>query len=152
MAAPLFGRDCVWRVTASVELIGWSPFADMRTQIEGAALRCYFSLGKTVAIAAERPLASRRASFFIRKPVALKAKPAGASLRFLQGSVLRQGPDRHHQGIAVRPQRRWKATLPVFQGRSHMPIHSRLIYQYAKLVIFLAVWIALAWSIWRLLS
>jgi hypothetical protein len=24
MAAPLFGRDCVWRVTAFVELIGWS--------------------------------------------------------------------------------------------------------------------------------
>src|ERR1700738_2545626 len=70
MAAPLFGRDCVWRVTAFVELIGWSLVADMRTQIEGAALRRYFSLGKTVAIVAERPLASRRASSFIRKPVA----------------------------------------------------------------------------------
>jgi hypothetical protein len=44
MAAPLFGRDCVWRVTASVELIGWYPVADMRTQIERAALRRYFSL------------------------------------------------------------------------------------------------------------
>jgi hypothetical protein len=44
MAAPLFGRDCVWRATASVELIGWYPVAEMRTQIERAALRRYFSL------------------------------------------------------------------------------------------------------------
>jgi hypothetical protein len=44
MAAPLFGRDCAWRVKASVELISWSPVADMRTQIERAALRRYFSL------------------------------------------------------------------------------------------------------------
>jgi hypothetical protein len=55
MAAPLFGRDCAWCVKASVELIGWSPVADMRTQIERAALRRYFSLGKKVAIVGERP-------------------------------------------------------------------------------------------------
>ena len=55
MAAPLFGRDCAWRVKASVELISWSPVADMRTQIERAALRRYFSLGKKVAIVGERP-------------------------------------------------------------------------------------------------
>jgi hypothetical protein len=30
MALPLFGRDCASRVTASVELIGWSPVTDMR--------------------------------------------------------------------------------------------------------------------------
>jgi hypothetical protein len=52
VAAPLFGRDCVWCVKASVELIGWSPVADMRTQIERAALRRYFSLGKKVAVVA----------------------------------------------------------------------------------------------------
>jgi hypothetical protein len=28
MAARFFGRDCAWRVKASVELIGWSPVAD----------------------------------------------------------------------------------------------------------------------------
>jgi hypothetical protein len=56
MAAPLFGRDCVWRVKASVELIGWSPVADMRTQIERAALRRYFSLGKKVAGVAKHPV------------------------------------------------------------------------------------------------
>src|SRR5260221_9792341 len=33
-----------------------------------------------------------------------------------------------------------------------MPSRARLIYQYLKLVTFLAVWIALAWSIWRWLS
>ena len=55
MAAPLFGRDCAWGLKASVELIGWSPVADMRTQIERAALRRYFSLGKKVAIVGEQP-------------------------------------------------------------------------------------------------
>ena len=50
MAAPLFGRDCAWCVKGSVEVIGCSPVADMRTQIERAALRRYFSLGKKVAI------------------------------------------------------------------------------------------------------
>jgi hypothetical protein len=55
MAAPLFGRDCAWCVKASVEVIGCSPVADMRTQIERAALRRYFSLGKKVAIVGERP-------------------------------------------------------------------------------------------------
>jgi hypothetical protein len=60
MAAPLFGRDCVWRVTASVELIGWYPVADMRTQIERAALRRYFSLGKSVTIVAKHPAKTRR--------------------------------------------------------------------------------------------
>jgi hypothetical protein len=46
MAPPLFGRDCAWCVKASVEVIGCSPVADMRTQIERAALRRHFSLGK----------------------------------------------------------------------------------------------------------
>jgi hypothetical protein len=59
VALPLFGRDCAcrdcaWRVKASVELIGWSPVADLRTQIERAALRRYFRLGKTVAIVATK--------------------------------------------------------------------------------------------------
>src|ERR1700730_14796146 len=43
---PLFGRDCAWCVKASVEVIGCSPVGDMWTQIERAALRRYFSLGK----------------------------------------------------------------------------------------------------------
>ena len=30
-------------------------------------------------------------------------------------------------------------------------MHARLIYRCLKLVIFIAVWIALAWSVWRLL-
>ena len=55
MAAPLFGRDCAWCVEASVEVIGCSPVADMHTQIERAALRRYFSLGKKVTIVSERP-------------------------------------------------------------------------------------------------
>jgi hypothetical protein len=55
MAPPLFGRDCAWCVKTSVEVIGCSPVADMRTQIERAALRRYFSLGKKVAIVGERP-------------------------------------------------------------------------------------------------
>jgi hypothetical protein len=46
MAPLLFGRDCAWCVKSSVEVIGCSPFADLRTQIERAALRRYFSLGK----------------------------------------------------------------------------------------------------------
>jgi hypothetical protein len=45
-APPRFGRDCAWCVKASVEVIGCSPVVDMRTQIERAALRRYFSLGK----------------------------------------------------------------------------------------------------------
>jgi hypothetical protein len=53
MAIPLFGRDCAWCVKGSAELIGWSPVADMRTQIERAALRRYFSLGKSVTIVAK---------------------------------------------------------------------------------------------------
>ena len=32
-----------------------------------------------------------------------------------------------------------------------MPNRARLIYQCSKLAIFIAVWIALAWSVWRLL-
>jgi hypothetical protein len=44
MAPPLFGR--AWCVEASVEVIGCSPVADLHTQIERAALRRYFSLGK----------------------------------------------------------------------------------------------------------
>jgi hypothetical protein len=60
VAPSLFGRDCVWRVKASVELIGWSPVADMRTQIERAALRRYFSLGKKVAVVANHPAKTRR--------------------------------------------------------------------------------------------
>jgi hypothetical protein len=32
-----------------------------------------------------------------------------------------------------------------------MPNRARLIYQFLKLVIFIAVWIALAWSVWQLL-
>jgi hypothetical protein len=55
MAAPLFGRDCAWCVKGSVEVIGCSPVADMRTQIERAALRRYFSLGKKVAIVRKSP-------------------------------------------------------------------------------------------------
>jgi hypothetical protein len=54
MAMPLFDRDCAWCVKGSAELIGWSPVADMRTQIERAALRRYFSLGKTVTIVAKQ--------------------------------------------------------------------------------------------------
>jgi hypothetical protein len=46
MAPLLFGRDCAWCVKSSVEVIGCSPVADLRTQIERAALRHYFSLGK----------------------------------------------------------------------------------------------------------
>jgi hypothetical protein len=33
-----------------------------------------------------------------------------------------------------------------------MPSRARLIFQYLKFVTFLAVWIALVWSVWRLLS
>ena len=33
-----------------------------------------------------------------------------------------------------------------------MANRARIILQYLKLVTFLAVWIALAWSVWRLLS
>jgi hypothetical protein len=55
MALPLFGRDCAWCVKGSVEVIGCSPVADMRTQIERAALRRYFSLGKKVAIVRKNP-------------------------------------------------------------------------------------------------
>jgi hypothetical protein len=60
MAAPLFGRDCAWCVKGSVEVIGCSPVANMRTQTERAELRRYFSLGKTVAIVAERPNTRRK--------------------------------------------------------------------------------------------
>jgi hypothetical protein len=65
--------------------------------------------------------------------------------------VFRQGPDRLHQGIAD-TSRNWKATLSVFKGGAIMLIRVRLFYQYLKLLIFIAVCIALAWSIWRLLS
>jgi hypothetical protein len=66
MALPLFGRDCAWCVKGSVEVIGCSPVADMRTQIERAALRRYFSLGKKVAIVRKNPPANRRAASFTR--------------------------------------------------------------------------------------
>jgi hypothetical protein len=33
-----------------------------------------------------------------------------------------------------------------------MASRARLIFQYLKLATFIAVWIALAWSVWRLLS
>jgi hypothetical protein len=46
MGPPLLGRDCAWCVKASVELIGRSPVVDMHTQVEPAALRRYFSLGR----------------------------------------------------------------------------------------------------------
>jgi hypothetical protein len=46
MAPLLFGRDCAWCVKSSVEVIGCSPVADLRTQIDLAVLRRYFSLGK----------------------------------------------------------------------------------------------------------
>jgi hypothetical protein len=60
MAARFFGRDCAcrdcaWCIKGSVEVIDWSPVADMRTQIEWAALRRYFSLGKKVAIVKNPP-------------------------------------------------------------------------------------------------
>jgi hypothetical protein len=37
------------------------------------------------------------------------------------------------------------------RGGAAMPNRARLIYQFLKLVIFIAVWIALAWSVWQLL-
>jgi hypothetical protein len=37
------------------------------------------------------------------------------------------------------------------RGGAAMPNRARLIYRCLKLVIFIAVWIALAWSVWRLL-
>jgi hypothetical protein len=55
MAPQLFGRDCAWCVKASLEVIGCSLVADLRAQIERAALRRYFSLGKKVTIVGERP-------------------------------------------------------------------------------------------------
>jgi hypothetical protein len=33
-----------------------------------------------------------------------------------------------------------------------MPSRALIIMRYLKLVTFIAVWIALAWSVWRLLS
>jgi hypothetical protein len=39
----------------------------------------------------------------------------------------------------------------LIKGGAAMPSRARLILQYLKLATFLAVWIALAWSIWRLL-
>jgi hypothetical protein len=58
MAAPLFGRDCAWCVKGSVEVIGCSPVADMRTQIERAALRRYFSLGEKGCDCKKNPCAA----------------------------------------------------------------------------------------------
>jgi hypothetical protein len=59
MTPPLFGRDRAWCVEASVEVIGCSPVDDMHTQVERAALRRYFSLGKKVTIVGERPESGR---------------------------------------------------------------------------------------------
>ena len=40
----------------------------------------------------------------------------------------------------------------LFEGGAVMPNRARRILQYLKLVTFLAVWIALLWSVWQLLS
>jgi hypothetical protein len=72
MAARFFGRDCAcrdcaWCVKGSVEVIGCSPVADMRTQIERAALRRYFSLGKKGCDCKKKPAGvNRRAVSFSR--------------------------------------------------------------------------------------
>jgi hypothetical protein len=55
-------------------------------------------------------------------------------------------------GASLLHWRTWKAALTVFKGGAIMPSRARLIFQYLKLVTFLAVWIALLWSVWRLLS
>jgi hypothetical protein len=50
MAAPLFGRDCAWCVKGSVEVIGCSPVADMRTKLNGRRYGAISTSGKRVAI------------------------------------------------------------------------------------------------------
>jgi len=116
MAPPLFGRDCVWCVKASVELIGWSPVADMRTQIERAALRRYFSLGKKVAVVAKHPAKTRcdRAPFvncftYAERGLIYQAPMCNGHWRSKNGSYFefsfprnrtqsrqRNGPNYHH--------------------------------------------------------
>jgi hypothetical protein len=40
----------------------------------------------------------------------------------------------------------------LIKGGAVMPKRAHLVLYYLKLVTFLAVWIALLWSVWRLLS
>jgi hypothetical protein len=40
----------------------------------------------------------------------------------------------------------------LIKGGAVMPNRTRLVLQYLTLATFLLVWIALAWSVWRLLS
>jgi hypothetical protein len=55
MAAPLLGRDCAcrdcaWRVRASVELIGWSPAADMPPKLNGLRYGAISASGKRLRL------------------------------------------------------------------------------------------------------
>jgi hypothetical protein len=55
MAARFFGRDCAcrdcaWCVKGSVEVIGWSPVADMRTQLNGLRYGAISASGKRLQL------------------------------------------------------------------------------------------------------
>jgi hypothetical protein len=71
MALPLLAEIALAEIALGaskhpLNSLAGSPVADMRTQIERAALRRYFSLGKTVAIVRKNPPVHRRAVLFTR--------------------------------------------------------------------------------------
>jgi hypothetical protein len=106
MALPLLGRDRGWCVKGSVEVIGCSPVANMRTQTERAALRRYFSLGKTVAIVAERPNTRRKRASIL---------PASSGVAHVQWRAVPAGSGR----IRPRPRPTSPSFIPQANSRYH---------------------------------
>jgi hypothetical protein len=83
MAAPLFGRDWVWRGKASVELIGCLPLLIRAHKLNGLRYGAISALGKKVAIVAAKDLQARL------KPLIRKTQPYAKKIA--------------HRGIWVEP-------------------------------------------------
>ena len=83
MAAPLFGRDWVWRGKASVELIGCLPLLICAHKLNGLRYGAISALGKKVAIVAAKDLQARL------KPLIRKTQPYAKKIA--------------HRGIWVEP-------------------------------------------------
>jgi hypothetical protein len=71
---------------------------------------------------------------------------------FAPGAGLFFEGDRFETGIPRRTQVFSFQQTSLIKGGAVMPKRAHLVLYYLKLVTFVAVWIALLWSVWRLLS